>query len=103
MPDRPHQEPAMRRVASTLTLAAVAGLVPAAAAQPAADPVFEVKAILAPPLAPRVLRTSEKDGIVTEEVMFHAEKDGSKSVDIFAYFSYPKGAKQLPAFVWNQG
>ena len=67
------------------------------------DPVFDVKAILAPPLAARVLKSTEKDGIVTEEVMFHSEKDGPKSVDIFALFSYPKGAKSLPAFVWNQG
>jgi dienelactone hydrolase len=35
--------------------------------------------------------------------MFHSEKDGDKAVEIFAYFSYPKGARQLPAFIWNQG
>ena len=67
------------------------------------DPVFDHKAILAPPLNARVLKTTEKDGIVTEEVMFHSETDGKKSVDIFALFSYPKGARKLPAFVWNQG
>ncbi|MSQ96766.1 MAG: hypothetical protein EXR98_19730 [Gemmataceae bacterium] len=68
-----------------------------------ADPAFDLKAILAPPLNARVLKTSEKAGIVTEEVMFHSEMDGKKSVDIFALFSYPKGARKLPAFVWNQG
>ena len=60
-------------------------------------------ALLATPLNPRVLKSAEKDGIVTEEVMFHSEKDGAKSVDIFALFSYPKGRSKLPAFVWNQG
>lgn len=71
--------------------------------EPAKDPVFDLPALLAPPLEARVLKSTEKDGIVTEEVMFHSEKDGDKRVDIFAYFSYPKGAKKLPAFVWNQG
>ena len=51
----------------------------------------------------RTLKKTEKDGIVTEEVMFHSEKDGDKNVEIFAFFSYPKGAKKLPAFIWNQG
>jgi len=69
----------------------------------AGDDLFPLKGLLAPPLQARTLKSSEKDGIVTEEVMFHSEKDGDKSVDIFAYFSYPKGAKGLPAFVWNQG
>ncbi len=68
-----------------------------------AEPVFDLKAILAPPLNVRVLKTTEKDGIVTEEVMFHSETDGKKSVDIFALFCYPKGARKLPAFIWNQG
>jgi dienelactone hydrolase len=67
------------------------------------DPVFDVPALLAPPLEPRVLKVTEKDGIVTEEVMFHAGMDGDKRIDIFALFAYPKGAKKLPAFVWNQG
>ncbi len=68
-----------------------------------ADPVFDHQAILAPPLHARVLKTMEKDGIVTEEIMFHSEMDGKKSVDIFAFFSYPKGGRKLPAFIWNQG
>ena len=70
--------------------------------EPYKDPVFDVKALTATPLNPKVLKTTEKDGIVSEEVMFHSETDGEKSVDIFAFFSYPKGAKNLPAFVWNQ-
>ncbi len=67
------------------------------------ESVFDLKAILAPPLNARTTKTSEKDGIVTEEVMFHSEMDGAKSVDIFAFLSYPKGARKLPAFIWNQG
>ena len=65
------------------------------AAQPAKDPVFDLQAILAPPLK-CVLKTTEKNGIVTEEVRFHSEMDGAKSVDIFAYFSYPKGCAATP-------
>jgi hypothetical protein len=67
------------------------------------DPVFDIPAILKPPLAGRVLKASEKDGIITEEVMFHSERDGDKSVEIFALFSYPKEGRKLPAFIWNQG
>jgi len=67
------------------------------------ESVFDVKALIATPLNPRVLKSTEKDGIVTEEVMFHSEMDGEKSVDIFGFFSYPKGANNLPAFIWNQG
>ncbi len=67
------------------------------------DAVFDYQALTSTPLNPRVLKSSEKDGIVTEEVMFHSEMDGTNSVDIFGYFSYPKGAEKLPAYVWNQG
>lgn len=67
------------------------------------ETVFDVKALIATPLNPRTLKSTETNGLVTEEVMFHSEMDGDKRVDIFALFSYPKGAKDLPAFVWNQG
>lgn len=80
---------------SSLALAAAAGAEP--------DPVFDLPKILATPLAARTTKSEEKDGIVTEEVMFHAEMDGEKSVDIFAYFSHPAGKRGLPAFIWNQG
>ena len=66
-------------------------------------PVFDIEALTSTPLKPRVLKSGEKDGIVTEEVMFHSEMDGDKSVDVFAFFVYPEGAKDLPAFIWNQG
>ncbi|MEI8242093.1 MAG: hypothetical protein WCI17_02380, partial [bacterium] len=69
----------------------------------AQDPVFDLPALLGTPLNPKTTKTTEKDGIVTEEVMFHSETDGDKSVDIFALFSYPKGGTHLPAYVWNQG
>src|SRR5687767_6938121 len=85
-----------------LAVFTVGGSTPSAAQEAAVDKVFDVPALLDTPLNPQVLKTSEADGIVTEEVMFHSEMDGEKSVDIFAYFSYPKGAQNLPAFVWNQ-
>ncbi len=67
------------------------------------DPIFDVKALSSTPLNPRVISTVEKKGIVTETVRFHSETDGRKDVDIFAFFSYPKAARNLPAFIWNQG
>ncbi len=67
------------------------------------DPVFDLGKILATPLNPRTTKVEEQDGIVTEEILFHSEMDGAKSVDIFAYFSHPKGKHGLPAFIWNQG
>ena len=82
-----------------LAFVAVASL----CASAAPDPIFDVAAITAVPLNPKVLKRSEQEGLVTEEVMFHAEDDGAKSVDIFALFVYPKGAVKAPAFVWNQG
>ncbi len=81
-----------------LLLAAVSGLSAAVA-----DPVFDLAKILATPLEARTTKTEEQDSIVTEEVMFHSEMDGEKRVDIFAYFSHPKGQRALPAFIWNQG
>ncbi|MHB9109106.1 MAG: alpha/beta hydrolase family protein [Armatimonadota bacterium] len=68
----------------------------------ATDPVFDAPALIGTPLNTKVLKSTEKDGIITEEVTFHSEMDGEKSVEIFAFFCYPKGAKGLPAFVWNQ-
>lgn len=67
------------------------------------DPVFDVQALAGTPLNASVTNTTEADGIITEEVKFHSETDGDKSVDIFAFFSCPKGAKKLPAYIWNQG
>ena len=67
------------------------------------DPIFDVPALTSTPLNAKTLRKSERDGIVTEEVQFHSETDGDKVVEIFAYFSYPVGARRLPAFIWNPG
>jgi dienelactone hydrolase len=95
----------MRKYLKFLVLLLISS-VPALAAEPNApppDPVFDVAALIATPLNPRTLKTTEKDGIVTEEIMFHSEKDGDKDVEIFGILCYPKGASKLPAFVWNQG
>jgi dienelactone hydrolase len=67
------------------------------------DAVFDLPAILAPPLQARTLTKREAGGIVTEEVMFHSETDGDTNVEIFAFFSYPQDARGLPAYIWNQG
>jgi dienelactone hydrolase len=70
---------------------------------PKRGPVFDWKKLAYTPLEARVLKTELKDGIVTKSVTFHSEMDGKKRVDIFAYFSYPVGAKGIPAFVWIEG
>src|SRR5579871_1841437 len=75
----------------------------ATAAIAADDPIFDVEALTSTPLNPRTLKTTERDGVITEEVMFHSERDGDKDVEIFAFFSYPKDARKLPAYIWNQG
>ena len=73
----------------------------------AEDSVFDVEALISTPLNSKILKSSERDGVITEEVMFHSERDGETDVEIFAFFSYPKeaakGGKRLPAFIWNQG
>jgi dienelactone hydrolase len=75
----------------------------ASSVRAADDPIFDVQRLISTPLEPRILKSSERDGVVTEEVRFHSERDGDKDVDIFAFFSYPKGGKSRPAFIWNQG
>ncbi len=69
----------------------------------AGDPVFDFDALVSTPLNPRILKASHRNGIVTEQVMYHSETDHGKDVEIFAFFSYPQGARKLPAFIWNQG
>jgi hypothetical protein len=41
---------------------------------PKRGPVFDFKALTSTPLNARVLKRSEEDGIVTEEVMFHSKR-----------------------------
>lgn len=103
---RPNRFGNTKRLIGAVVLGAlVAFAASGLAAEPQAfkETVFDVPALTATPLNPKVLKSTEKDGIVTEDVMFHSENDGAKSVDIFALFSYPAGGKKLPAFVWNQG
>ena len=97
--------PVSRLLTSGCFAALLLGWAPAGSRSLAAemDPVFDLQKILATPLEARTTKSEEKDGIVTEEVMFHAEMDGEKRVDIFAYFSHPAGKRGLPAFIWNQG
>src|SRR5687767_15568014 len=65
------------------------------------DPVFDVDALASTPLEPKVLKTSEEDGLVVQEVQYHSHTDGAKRVDIFALMVYPKDAAakgtKLPA------
>ena len=97
------QLPTFRSSTMMSCFAVVVVLAATAVSLSAGDPIFDVKALSTTPLNSRVLSRSEKNGVVTETVRFHSERDGQKDVDIFAFFSYPKGARQLPAFIWNQG
>ncbi len=69
----------------------------------AEDPIFDVESLASTPLNSKTLKCSERDGVITQEVRFHSEMDADKDVEIFAFFSYPKGGEKLPAFIWNQG
>jgi hypothetical protein len=93
---------------------------------PRKGPVFDWKRLSSTPLRARVLGVQVRDGIVTKRVMFHSHMDGRKSVDIFAFYSYPQqkpqkagkglksgkrgpekhgpeAARRLSAFVWIEG
>jgi dienelactone hydrolase len=80
-----------------------AAIAVAGAARADDDTLFDVAALSSTPLRARTLRRIERHGVITEEVRFHSETDAGKDVDLFAYFSYPKGANHLPAFIWNPG
>ncbi|MGJ8671968.1 alpha/beta hydrolase family protein [Rubritalea sp.] len=55
------------------------------------------------PIEKEVVKTYEEDGIVCEYVLYTvATIKGTKS-RIAAYYTYPKGGKNLPAFVWAHG
>ena len=55
-----------------------------------ADPVFDLGAILAPPLEAKVLAKTENGNIVTEQVLYRSEMDGPKRVDVTWTFSGPR-------------
>src|SRR5664279_4412581 len=88
---------------SKLLAASFVLMIAATSSLAAEDTVFDVESLISTPLNPRTLKKSERDGVITEAVMFHSERDGALDVEIFALFSYPKGAKNLPAYIWNQG
>lgn len=67
------------------------------------DPIFDFASLVSTPLDAKIRKSAAREGIITQEVLFHSEKDGNKDVEIFAYFSFPKEGKKLPAFIWNQG
>jgi hypothetical protein len=60
------------------------------------DPVFDAWSLTSTPLTPRVVKSTDRDDVVTEQVMFHSEREGNTNFDMFAYFSYLL-ARGLPA------
>ena len=87
--------------AALLLLASAAWAGPEASPGPAA--VFPMKDIISKPLDAKVLKTTEKDGIVIEEVEFTSDTDpAGKPVRTFGVLAYPKGGKKLPAIMWGQ-
>ncbi|MBL8851640.1 MAG: acetylxylan esterase [Planctomycetaceae bacterium] len=95
----------MRRLIYWTAIAALLSAAPLSAADGplVPDPIFDVPALTSTPLHARTLERSEHDGIVTEQVRFHSETDGDKQVEIFAFLSYPQGARAFPAYIWNPG
>lgn len=93
-------------LAALLCLPALTGLaLPGgkSAKEEIADPVFDFTAIFNDSLDARVLKSTEANGIVTEEVEYTAEILGGKPVRIFGILAYPQGGRKLPAIFWSQG
>lgn len=68
------------------------------------DPVFDFNFIFNEPLKPKILKKTEKESIVIEEVEFTSDYDCTgKPIRTFGILAYPKAGKNLPAIVWAQG
>ena len=67
------------------------------------DPIFDFDQIMNEPLDAKVLKSTEADGIVTEEVEYTAEIRNGAPVRIFGVLAYPKGGEKLPIAFWSQG
>jgi dienelactone hydrolase len=65
--------------------------------------VFDLQAIRDAPLDATILRSSETNGIVTEEVEFTSDHapDGTP-IRTFGVLCYPRGGTNLPAVMWGQ-
>jgi len=89
-----------------LFLSLLAGLCllgPAVGAQDVVDPVFNFDKIYHDPLDVKLIKPSEENGLVVEQLEYTAEVYQGKPVRIFAVLAYPKGGKNLPAIYWSQG
>src|SRR5690349_12242751 len=71
-------------------------------AQEPADPIFDFQAIQNDPLDAKVLKTTEEDGLVIQEVEYNGPVLDGKPVRIFGILAYPKGGTKLPAIFWSQ-
>lgn len=85
-----------------LAIAIVFSLARIARAEPATDPIFDFKAIESEPLDAKVLKTTEKDGVVVEEFEYTSFVRDGKPDRVFGILAYPKGAKKVPAVFWSQ-
>lgn len=57
----------------------------------------------AEPIDKKVIKVYEVDDIVCEYVLFTVCTVKGKPSRIAAFYTYPKGGKNLPAFVWAHG
>lgn len=68
------------------------------------DPVFDFNFIANEPLQSKLLKLSEHDGIIVEEIEFMSDYDpAGKPIRTFGILAYPKGGKNLPGIVWAMG
>lgn len=77
---------------------------PAGAAEtlPFEEPLFDWKHILNDPLDAKVLKSTEAEGLVVEEIEYTSQVKDGKPERIFGILAYPKGGKNLPAVFWGQ-
>ena len=67
------------------------------------DPVFDFQQIISDALDVRLLKSTEREGVVVEEIEYTAHVWNGKPVRIYGIQAYPKGGRDLPAIFWSQG
>ena len=66
--------------------------------------VYDLDAIRTRPLDAKVLKTSEADGLVTEQIEFTSDTDpAGQPIRTPGLVVYPKGGTKLPGILWCQG
>jgi len=66
------------------------------------EPLFDWKRILEDPLEAKVLKSSEAEGIVVEQIEYASQVKDGNTERVGGILAYPKGGTKLPAVFWSQ-